>query len=504
VVRLRAAFEAGDAAPVQVVLADRGRGKSAGLGRALAGWGPAAALVGPHPAATATARAFAGSPPPACWSPAEALTHPAPRVLAIDEAAQLPLALLERLCARAAGSAVVLATTCHGYEGSGRGFVHRFLPALRAAPRGVEVHTLEAPVRWAPGDPLEAWVRALLLLDTELPPAPGPGAVTVRLLSQRALAADENALRAAWSLLVGAHPRTTPADLAHLLDAPGLALYAAEVDGVPAAVNLLSREGGLSASEAAAAVQAGRLPGQALADTLSSHAAAPAVLTWPLRRSVRVVTHPGARRRGLAAALVRAVEQAEPAALYGTVFGASPELLAFRRALGYRLVRVGVRRGEATGEPAAVMVRPADAAAAAVVDALQAALARNLDAILALLEADHGLPFSPAERAAFWAGLPRPQADPAAEDAAVAAYVGGAAPADAWAGDLGGWARRHAALLSAAPPPLPALVEGRLWAHRPWPEVAAAAGLSVPAAMRALRRGLRALAGLDGARAAPG
>jgi tRNA(Met) cytidine acetyltransferase len=491
------AWAAGPSAPAQVLVADRGRGKSAALGRALAAWGPRAAVVAPHPAAAATALAFAGDPGPTLWSPAEALRHPPPAVLVIEEAAQLPLALLERLCAHAAGSALALATTCHGYEGSGRGFLHRFVPALEAAPRGATVHTLRDPVRWAPGDPLEAWVRGLLLLDAELPPPPPPGPVQLGALDRDALAADEAALRGVWALLVGAHHRTTPADLVHLLDAPTLAVYAASSGGRPAAVNLVSREGGLSDLARAAATRAGRLPHQALADTLLSHAAAPELLAWPMLRSVRIVTHPACRRAGIAARLVRAVEAAEPARLIGTIFGASPAVLAFRRALGYRLVRVGVSRGPATGEPAAVMLRAADPAAAARVDALQQDLVRNLDAILALLEADHGLPFTPAERAAFWTGLPAAVEDAAAVDAAVARYLHGAAPADAWAGDLARWTRARAGALAAAAPPLPALVAGRLWEHRPWTDVAAAAGLSVPAAMRALRRGLRALAGLD-------
>ena len=49
----------------------------------------------------------------------------------------------------------------------------------------------------------------------------------------------------------------------------------------------------------------------------------------------------------------------------------APGVLAFRRAQGYRLVRLGISGGRRAGEPAAVMIRPGCAEAAALAETLR-------------------------------------------------------------------------------------------------------------------------------------
>ena len=68
----------------------------------------------------------------------------------VDDAA-IPASLLARWLA----FAIAFATTVHGYEGQ-RGFALRFRDILdRQAPQWREL-TLQAPIRWSAGDPLEA------------------------------------------------------------------------------------------------------------------------------------------------------------------------------------------------------------------------------------------------------------------------------------------------------------------------------------------------------------
>ena len=80
----------------------------------------------------------------------------------MDEAAGIPLDSLATLLTFY--PRIAMATTVHGYEGSGRGFLLRFREIIERHSRGWHPVTLGTPVRWAPGDLLEARINQLLLL----------------------------------------------------------------------------------------------------------------------------------------------------------------------------------------------------------------------------------------------------------------------------------------------------------------------------------------------------
>lgn len=379
-----------------VLLAARGRGKSAALGLALADYPGRVALTAMDAEAVQTVQHFAGSE----HAPLADLPEDVDLVV-IDEAARVPLPELRRLVLANPRAHLAFATTSEGYEGTGRGFVVRFLAWLRSV-RPTELLRLSTPIRWAVGDPLERAVQDLFLLDAGLPDVEADGSVRTEQLSDLQ---DERVLREVFGLLVHAHYRTTPSDLHRLLDAPNLSVFATFVGAHVGAVCLVAREGGLPAEMVAGMRQGRRIRGHALADTLVCHAGRAEAGGLSMLRSVRIATHPALRRRGLAARLVQAVHDAHPDVdLFGTVFSGDPGVLRFREGLGYRLVRVGSRASARSGAPALVMVRPANGEVEALVSDLRAELARDWpvqralleaegDADVALLEAvDHGLP----------------------------------------------------------------------------------------------------------------
>ena len=57
---------------------------------------------------------------------------------------------------QADGAVLAFASTARGYEGTGRGFVLRFLEQLRREGRPLTELRLEAPIRWEAGDPTRA------------------------------------------------------------------------------------------------------------------------------------------------------------------------------------------------------------------------------------------------------------------------------------------------------------------------------------------------------------
>jgi tRNA(Met) cytidine acetyltransferase len=522
------------------VLADRGRGKSSALGialrRLLECTASRVAVSAPEPEQAQEVFRFARGEPspsddagdrPQLPPSGEASVRfvPLPElvrddasafdVIVIDEAAQLPVPMLRRLVEAHAGAHVAFATTTHGYEGTGRGFSLRFLQWLERGPVPVARLGLSSPIRWDEGDPLERLVFDMLLLDAEparLEHQPTPSiahepspvwleddAIRAVRLDRDALVADEPRLRELFGLLVHAHYRTTPSDLHRLLDAPNLELHALLLHDRVVAATILAHEGELPAALADDALHGRtRLRAHALADALVAHLGKPAAAGLRMLRSVRIATHPELRRRGLARRLVEHVHREHAPDLFGTLFGATPELLAFRRSLGYEVVRLSASRGARTGEPSVMMLHAASEPARALLTELRAELARDLPRQLELLRSDGGTLLDPALVASLGLGLPSPAPlDDARHHALVRAYAYGPRTFESVALALQRFVEMHRDRLDALAPAERRLVEGRVLAGYGWRRVAAHAGEpGVPAAMRGLRKAVRRL--LDG------
>jgi tRNA(Met) cytidine acetyltransferase len=416
-------------------------------------------------------------------------------VIVIDEAAQLPVPMLRALVETHAGAHLCFSTTTHGYEGTGRGFSLRFLTGLERDGPLVRL-SLTQPIRWDDGDPLERLVFDALLLAAE--PASLDtldGELEPMRLDRDVLAADEASLGELFGLLVHAHYRTTPSDLHRLLDAPNLTVHVLRLRGHIVAATIVAHEGSLP-DELCDALLDGRrrIRAHALAELLVAHLGKRSAGSLRMLRSVRVATHPQLRRRGLARMLVEHVHREHgEAELFGTVFGATAELLAFRRRLGYQLVRVSASRGARTGEPSVLMLRPVSERAHELVAELRAELARDLPRVLELLHADGETLLDPHLASALVLELPAPAPlSPAQCRALIESYAFGPRTFESIAFALACFVAAEPARLQALTTSERALIEGRVIAGHGWRRVTDDAGLaSVPAAMRALRRAVR-------------
>jgi tRNA(Met) cytidine acetyltransferase len=420
-----------------VVEADRGRGKSSAAGLAagsLAAEGREVLVTAPgyRNAATAVDRAgellaelgdLAGEdsdsrevratgggrvrferPPAAVDAIAAREDHEPPDALVVDEAAAIPVRLLESLAA--GKTPVAFATTVHGYEGAGRGFSVRFRDHLAASDRDVADATMSRPIRYAAGDPVEVWAFRALLLDAAPPADPlvagaTPGTARYVRLDPGALVADEHLLREAFGLLVNAHYRTEPNDLARLLDAPNVTTRALLHDGRVVAVALLAWEGELSADRRQEMYEGARVPGNMLPDVLTSQLRDPDAGVPRGLRVMRIATHHAVRSTGLGSHLLSRVrdefdpesdsrtvqapgadgpdavgrrlgrgegtdDSAEVRSATGTAgmdylgvgYGATPRLLAFWRANDYRTVHLSTSRNDRSGEYSALQLCP--------------------------------------------------------------------------------------------------------------------------------------------------
>ncbi|CAE7738015.1 KRE33, partial [Symbiodinium sp. KB8] len=203
---------------------------------------------------------------------------------------------------------VFLASTVNGYEGTGRSLTLKFIQQLRQSTlrptstggsgkgRGGGWHTssegrtaarraekaaaaasaagagsggpgrrslkeiaLEEPIRYAPGDAVEAWLNRLLCLDATSPyrivtALPPPSACELFLVNRDALfshhALSEAMLHRLMSLFVSSHYRNSPNDLQLMSDAPAHRLFAllgptpAGGEGLPDVLCVIQRSSG--------------------------------------------------------------------------------------------------------------------------------------------------------------------------------------------------------------------------------------------------------------------
>ncbi|AUV83975.1 tRNA(Met) cytidine acetyltransferase [Salinigranum rubrum] len=314
--------------------------------------------------------------------PAEVGSEPAD-VLLVDEAAALPVHLLTSFLD---ADRVAFFTTVHGYEGAGRGFTVRFRDRLDESEHRVTDVRLDDPIRYARGDPVESLAFRALLLDARPPveqmvAEATPESVTYRSWSPDDLLADEHRLREVFGLLVLAHYRTEPNDLARLLDAPNLTLRALTHDGHVVSVALLAREGGLDAELRRRMYEGQRVRGNMLPDVLTSQVRDEDAAVPVGYRVMRIATHHTVRSRGLGSTLLdeirRELHAGDPLAgrlgphdtgeagarnrgerpvdWLGVGYGATPALVSFWRDNGFATLYLSTSRNETSGEHSVVM-----------------------------------------------------------------------------------------------------------------------------------------------------
>jgi tRNA(Met) cytidine acetyltransferase len=293
-------------------------------------------------------------------------TRPAADLVVIDEAAMIPLSLLRQISRHY--TRLVMATTSGGYEGTGQGFMLRFVAAMDA--RQLLQLEIEDPVRWCRGDYLEAWLNRVLLLDSgseavqddaidaqasELQVIEDPGAGNFFALLQQV-----------YRLLNTAHYRTRPSDLRMMMENPDLVLIVARVAGRLVGAVLLNREGGFDAALAEQVFLGKRRPrGHLLAQMLTAQAGIEGFVQHRGLRVQRIAVDQSARRRGLG---TRLLERARALAVdcgldyIGASFALDAQAARFWQQAGFSLAHVSFAAGKSSGNHSIAVLRPLQAA----------------------------------------------------------------------------------------------------------------------------------------------
>ena len=276
-------------------------------------------------------------------------------VLVIDEAAMLPYAMLDQLCRQF--KRVIMATTTGGYEGTGQGFLIRFIAGLPE--HAICRLQLHQPVRWGQNDCLESWLDETFVLNPVLAPTEMQlPDCRYRLLDGNR---DERILNRIYRLMVSAHYRTRPSDLRALMENPDLLPIVAEsADELPG-VALINHEGGFDADLCQQVFLCQRRPkGHLLAQMLTAQAGIADFASYKGLRIQRIAVVESQRRRGVGRGLIEAVDAyaAEHDMDYvGASFAFDSQSAGFWQCCGFRLVHLGYGQGKSSGNHSVAVIK---------------------------------------------------------------------------------------------------------------------------------------------------
>ncbi len=153
-----------------------------------------------------------------------------PDLLVVDEAAAIPISVLKPMVQNCK-CPILISSTIHGYEGTGRSLSLKLVEELRKGQSGRMVHDLpmDIPIRYGLSDPIETWLNGLLCLDANEQSSlsnspPSLDSCKLYLVNKETLfsynKSSEAFLKKIWSLFVTSHYKNSPNDLQLFSDAP--------------------------------------------------------------------------------------------------------------------------------------------------------------------------------------------------------------------------------------------------------------------------------------------
>ena len=381
--------EAEDA--ILIITAKRGRGKSALAGlfaKQQVAQNQPVILTAPNKSAVNIFNEFAGaeitfmSPDELSQNLSETPQQFADHWLFVDEAAMIPLDILFRLTN--AFKRVVLTTTIHSYEGTGRGFLLKFMAKTDRTLRHFELFT---PLRWQVDDKLEAFIDDLLLCDCEdrLPQPPYDGVLAEQIQISHCKRIPHNQIESVYGLLTLAHYRTSPLDLRRLLDAPQQQFYLAHAQDALLVCVWAVPEGGMADNKLIRQIRRGerRPRGNLVAQMLCFQAGLEEACELRSLRISRIAVQPNWQQQGLGQRLIakmkqRQIKQQGAVDFLSVSFGYTPELLAFWQKCGFILVHFSESKEASSGCYSVVALCPLSEKGRVFVQRAEKQFQRNL------------------------------------------------------------------------------------------------------------------------------
>lgn len=313
------------------------------------------------------------------------LASPKVDLLIIEEAASIPYPVLHALMQMY--PQIILCTTIHGYEGSGKGFELRVKPYLNTFFPNWTTIKLEQPIRWFENDPLEHfWNRVMLAFPPNDAKYRGKvlsninqpseqkiknssekylldiTSLKFKRISSELILASPVTFYQIFDLLTNAHYQTSPDDLVRMLEAKDMQIFTlADSRGRIRAVALTAIEGGSTLAPIAEQISNGlrRVSGHLTAQRLAFAENNPTYATLSYLRIIRIAVQHDLQLNGIGSILTREIKKwanLNQINFLSTSFGVTPNLLNFWLKNDFFAVRIGLKRDASSGEFSILML----------------------------------------------------------------------------------------------------------------------------------------------------
>lgn len=294
------------------------------------------------------------------YEPPEATLTDQGNILVIDEAAALGINYID--LATKIWRKVVLVTTIYGYEGSGKVFLKYLRNMLSSRKLSVRWLTMEKPLRYAEGDPIEDWLYNALMLNAEVSkPLNNINIAYFETLNKENLINSDNILSQVYGILVTAHYRNNPDDLMIMLDGVHHHLKSIYYDDSYIAVAQVSEEGELSDPMIEYALKGGTFDGDLIPDRMLKHVRVKEFGKMKGWRIVRIAVIPELQDKGIGSKMLLVLsKEAEEEGIdwIGSSFMGDPKVLNFWIKNNFYPIHVSPKRNEKFGDFPVVVIKP--------------------------------------------------------------------------------------------------------------------------------------------------
>ena len=371
------------AKPVFLLTADRGRGKSTALGlfaRAIQNDSIVTVTAYSRNQVAILLKQVLGESRIKFVSPDELIRrNEQMNCLLIDEAAMLPLNMLQQLITLS--KKTVLATTTGGYEGTGQGFLVKFLTSMDE--KSYQHSKLNLPVRWGQQDKLEAWMnRVLLFTHPKDKEGISTGKIDLSILDKDQFFSDHELLHSVYALLVSAHYRTRPSDLRQIMDDNSQFVIIAHQQKKIIGVLLLNQEGGFEEQLGDDIFLGVRRPkGHLLAQMITAQAGVKQFSSYRGLRVQRIAVIDDYRRQGVGRLLIDEANELvrrKKLDYLGSSFALDHAVTPFWSKMGFRLVHIASGKGKSSGRQTIAVLHSDNRNVLRVIDSLQNKLTNYL------------------------------------------------------------------------------------------------------------------------------